>query len=57
MMNAMFGAVFAIPLLLLWISLIGLTVYSMVLFIKLATRGITAFDIYISKNQGGNRIE
>jgi hypothetical protein len=30
--------------------LCGLSIYCLILFIKLATRGIKALDIYISKN-------
>ena len=32
------------------IGLIVLSIYSLILFIKLATRGIKALDIYIDKN-------
>lgn len=35
---------------LLYLILIGLSVYSFVLFVKLAHRGIKALDIYINQN-------
>ncbi len=36
------------------LALIGLGIYSMVLFIKLAHRGIKALDIYIDNNKNSN---
>lgn len=33
--------------------MMALSIYCLVLFIKLARRGITALDIYISKNMHG----
>lgn len=36
-------------------ALIGLGIYSMVLFIKLARRGIKALDIYIDRNKKDNQ--
>ncbi|MCX7709072.1 MAG: hypothetical protein N2484_04415 [Clostridia bacterium] len=56
-MNAMFGAFFAVPFFILWISAIILGIYSLILFIKLAQRGIKALDIYIAKNQNSGSIE
>lgn len=35
---------------LIYIVLLALTIYCLVLFIKLARRGIKALDIYIDKN-------
>ncbi|MEL7568263.1 MAG: hypothetical protein AAGU27_25780 [Dehalobacterium sp.] len=49
----MMAAPFASFMFLIWLALIGLGVYSLVLFIKLAHRGIRALDIYISKNENG----
>lgn len=40
-----------LPLIIFYIPLLVLTIYSLVLFIKLAKRGIKALDIYIEKNQ------
>ncbi|MDQ4678120.1 hypothetical protein [Stenotrophomonas maltophilia group sp. RNC7] len=36
-------------------ALIGLGIYSMVLFIRLAHRGIKALDIYIDRNKKDNQ--
>jgi hypothetical protein len=41
---------------LLYIPLLVLTVYCLVLFIKLANRGIKALDIYLRKNSINNDI-
>jgi hypothetical protein len=41
---------------LLYIPLLVLTVYCIVLFIKLANRGIKALDIYLSNNSINNDI-
>lgn len=41
---------FSIIYVLVIIGLIGLSVYTMILFIKDARRGIKALDIYINKN-------
>jgi len=40
----------AIPLVIVYLSLLGLSIYCLVLFIKLAHRGIKALDIYIENN-------
>jgi hypothetical protein len=40
--------------LIVWLSIIVLGIYSFVLFIKLARRGIKALDIYIGKNRDKN---
>ena len=42
---------FALGLMFINLALIGLGIYSMVLFIKLARRGIKALDIYIDRNR------
>lgn len=44
------GGVFGIIYILAIIGLIGLSIYTMILFIKVARRGIKALDIYINKN-------
>lgn len=49
--GSMFYGLFMIPVFILYIGIIGLSIYCLVLFIKLARRGIKALDIYISKNQ------
>lgn len=38
-------------LIILYLAMFGLGIYSMVLFIKLARRGIKALDIYIDRNR------
>ncbi len=45
------SAIFSIINLAIILSLIGIGIYSFVLFVKLAKRGIKALDIYISKNK------
>lgn len=42
---------FSFTLLLIYIPLFILSIYCLVLFIKLAHRGIKALDIYIEKNK------
>jgi len=42
---------FGIFALFLWLGMIGFSIYCFILFIKLATRGIQALDIYIEKNK------
>ncbi len=42
-------SIFPSILMLVYLGLIGLGIYCMVLFIKLATRGIKALDIFINK--------
>lgn len=46
MMASLFGAFNLIIVL----TLMGLSIYSLVLFIMLARRGVKALDIYINKN-------
>ena len=51
------GAGFGIILVLIYLVIFGVSIYSLVLFIKLARRGIKALDIFIdekSKNQSSN---
>jgi hypothetical protein len=47
------GAFFILPVLLfiVYLVLIGFGVYCMILFIKLAIRGIKALDIYIAEKK------
>ena len=37
----------------IWVGLLGLGIYSFILFIKLARRGIRALDIYINEKENG----
>jgi len=46
---------FSIIYLLIIIFMMGLSIYSLILFIKLSHRGIKALDIYIDKNN--NKLE
>ena len=51
------GAGLGIIFFLMYFIIIGLSIYSFILFIKLARRGIKALDIFIdekSKNQSSN---
>ncbi|PKM49770.1 MAG: hypothetical protein CVV02_14265 [Firmicutes bacterium HGW-Firmicutes-7] len=48
----MFQSLIHIFVILLYLLLIGLLVYCLILFIKVARRGIVALDIYNSKNRG-----
>lgn len=43
-------ALFAVPIMILYLFFFGISVYCLILFIKLAHRGIKALDIYIEKN-------
>ena len=45
---------FQIVYLLILIATMGLSIYCLILFIKLAHRGIKALDIYIDKNDKNN---
>lgn len=38
---------------LIWFSILGMGIYSFVLFVKLARRGIKALDIYINEKENG----
>jgi len=40
-----------VPFFIMYVPILVLTIYSLVLFIKLARRGIKALDIYLGKNQ------
>lgn len=51
-MSLRFG--FGFFALFLYLGIIGLSIYCFILFIKLATRGIKALDIYIEKNKYNN---
>jgi cytochrome bd-type quinol oxidase subunit 1 len=42
-----------IMIVIVYIPLIVLSIYVMILFIKIANRGIKALDIYIDKNERG----
>lgn len=37
----------------IWIAMVGLCIYSFILFIKVARRGIIALDIYINEKESG----
>lgn len=50
-MNFAFGI---IPFTLFYLVLAGLTIYCLILFIKLAQRGIKALDIYIREKEHRN---
>ncbi|WHX49622.1 hypothetical protein QNH46_02745 [Paenibacillus woosongensis] len=43
------GGVFAFLVFLIYVSFVGLSVYGLILFIKLARRGIKALDIYLNE--------
>ncbi|WP_156456505.1 hypothetical protein [Abyssisolibacter fermentans] len=43
-------SIFQIIIIIIYIGLLGLSIYCLILFIKLAKRGIKALDIYIKKN-------
>ena len=45
-MNAV---VMLIPLLLIYVPLLGASIYGFILFVKLAKRGIKALDIYLEE--------
>lgn len=56
-MGATVGAslgIFSILLFLFYIIIAGLSVYCLILFIRLAHRGIRALDIYINEKSNGN---
>ena len=51
-----FSAMYLLPgaiMLLIWPVIVGLGIYSLILFIKLARRGIKALDIYINEKGNG----
>jgi hypothetical protein len=54
-MNSLIGGVLFLPVFLLWLGSIGLGIYALILFIKLAHRGIRALDIYIKKNENNGQ--
>lgn len=47
-------AIFPILLLLFYIALAGLSIYFLILFIRLGHRGIKALDIYITEKSNKN---
>lgn len=49
-----FGLV-PILLFLVYVVVIGLGIYALILFIKVARRGIEALDIYLQEKRGGYR--
>lgn len=49
-----FGLV-PILLFLVYVVIIGLGIYALILFIKVARRGIEALDIYLQEKRGGYR--
>lgn len=44
------STLFTVPVILFYLLSLGVSIYCLVLFIKLAHRGIKALDIYIEKN-------
>lgn len=46
---------FAAPIIIFNLALTGILVYCLILFIKLAHRGIKALDIYIEKNNKSDK--
>lgn len=53
-----FSPLYFLPALLafvIWGGILGMAIYSFVLFVKLARRGIKALDIYINEKQSGRR--
>ena len=52
-MNSFNGFYFlsSILFIIIWVGLLGLGIYSFILFIKLARRGIRALDIYINEKE------
>ncbi|MGQ8871222.1 hypothetical protein [Paenibacillus sp. TSA_86.1] len=48
-----FGSLISIAIVLVNLLLYGLGVYALILFIKLAKRGIQALDIYLYEKRGG----
>jgi uncharacterized BrkB/YihY/UPF0761 family membrane protein len=49
-----FAGFAAVPIILLYLFFLGLIIYCLALFIKLAHRGIKALDIYIEKNRNNH---
>jgi predicted neutral ceramidase superfamily lipid hydrolase len=45
------GPFLSLIIALVYIIILGLSIYCFVLFVKFAHKGIKAFDIYINKNQ------
>lgn len=49
--------IFSSLYLLLVVGMLGFSIYCLVLFVKLAQRGIRALDIYINKNENKDFID
>ncbi|MBI6871630.1 hypothetical protein [Clostridium aciditolerans] len=56
MMNYHIFAIVGILGMILFISVMGLLIYSLILFIKFANLGIESFTIYINKNSKSNNL-
>ncbi len=54
--NLITGGIGVLFFLVLYIGVIGLSIYMMVLMIKLARRGIVALDIYINEKSPSNKM-
>jgi hypothetical protein len=54
--NLITGGIGVLFFLVLYIGVIGLSIYMMVLMIKLARRGIVALDIYINEKSSSNKM-
>lgn len=54
--NLVAGGIGVLFFLVLYIGLIGISIYMMILMIKLARRGIKALDIYINEKSSSNRM-
>jgi len=48
------ASIISATLLLIYLTVLGIGIWAFILFIRLATRGIKALDIYISKNSSNN---
>lgn len=55
-MNYHIFAIVGILGMILFISVMGLLIYSLILFIKFANLGIESFTIYINKNSKSNNL-
>jgi hypothetical protein len=55
MANIAFMGLFSIIILVIYLALLGIGIYGFVLFVKLATRGIKALDIYIDEKTSINK--
>ena len=50
----MLGGLFGIVNLIFLLSMVGVSIYTFILFVKLAHRGIEALDIYINEKNKNN---